>query len=120
MSLAYIVPLRLLADAPVSILRCCDVATNGDDRMSDFSLPPISGPDEGQTWLAAVVSSSDDAIISKDLNGIVQSWNAGATRVFGYTAQEMVGKPITTLFPRDRLDEEPKILERIRRGEPVD
>ncbi|RYD32672.1 MAG: PAS domain S-box protein [Verrucomicrobiaceae bacterium] len=68
----------------------------------------------------AIVSSSDDAIISKDLNGIVQSWNPSATRIFGYTEEEMVGRPITVLFPRDRLDEEPRILEQLRRGQRVD
>jgi PAS domain S-box-containing protein len=70
--------------------------------------------------LAAIVESSDDAIISKDLNGIIQTWNRGAERVFGYTAEEAVGKPVTILIPRDRMDEEPGILARIRRGEPID
>ncbi len=68
----------------------------------------------------AIVASSDDAIVSKDLNGIVQSWNQAAERMFGYTAAEMVGNSITILFPPDRLDEEPKILEQIRRGQRVD
>lgn len=70
--------------------------------------------------LAAIVESSDDAIISKDLNSIVMSWNAGATRLFGYTATEMIGRPIMLLMPPDRLDEEPSILDRIRRGERID
>ena len=69
---------------------------------------------------SAIVASSDDAIVSKDLNGIVQSWNPAAERMFGYSADEMIGKPITVLFPPDRLDEEPKILEQIRRGQRVD
>ena len=68
----------------------------------------------------AIVASSDDAIISKDLNGIVRSWNQAAERMFGYTAEEMVGNPITVLFPPDRLDEEPRILDQIRRGQRVD
>jgi PAS domain S-box-containing protein len=70
--------------------------------------------------LAALVESSDDAIVSKNLSGIVTSWNAGAEHVFGYTAAEMIGRPITLLLPRENLDEENRILERLRRGERVD
>jgi PAS domain S-box-containing protein len=70
--------------------------------------------------LAAVVDSSDDAIISKDLNGIVTSWNRGAERTFGYTVAEMIGQPILRMIPPDRGDEEPAILERLRRGERMD
>jgi PAS domain S-box-containing protein len=70
--------------------------------------------------LAAIVSSSEDAIVSKDLNGVISSWNAGAERLFGYTAQEAVGQPIMILIPLERHDEEPAILERIRRGEGID
>jgi PAS domain S-box-containing protein len=70
--------------------------------------------------LSAIIDSSDDAIISKDLNGIVTSWNKGAERLFGYTAAEMIGQPITILIPIDRQDEEPKILNRLGRGERVD
>ena len=67
--------------------------------------------------LAAIVQSSDDAIVSKDLNGIITSWNDGAQRLFGYTADEVIGKPVTILIPSDRQDEEVDILTRIRRGE---
>jgi two-component system, chemotaxis family, CheB/CheR fusion protein len=76
--------------------------------------------EEIQKHLAAIVSSSDDAIISKDLRGIIQSWNEGAKRLFGYTADEAVGKPVTLLIPPDRVDEERGILERIGRGETID
>ncbi len=70
--------------------------------------------------LAAIVDSSEDAIISKTLDGIIQSWNAAAERVFGYTAEEAVGRPITMLFPTDRLDEEDRIITRIRAGQRVE
>ena len=70
--------------------------------------------------LASIVESSEDAIISKDLNGIITSWNGGAERLFGYSSEEVIGKPITILIPADRIDEEPEIIERVRRGERVD
>jgi PAS domain S-box-containing protein len=71
-------------------------------------------------WLASIVESSDDAIVSKSLDGVITSWNRGAERVFGYTAEEAVGQPITIVIPQDRQDEERTILTRIRRGERVD
>ncbi|KFC61705.1 Signal transduction histidine kinase [Devosia sp. LC5] len=70
--------------------------------------------------LAAIVESSDDAILSKDVNGIIMSWNQGAERVFGYREDEVIGKPVTILIPQDRQDEEPRILARIRQGERID
>src|SRR3954468_19207557 len=70
--------------------------------------------------LIAIIESSEDGIISKDLNGIVRSWNPAAERIFGYTAAEMIGRPIDVLFPADRKDEEPGILDRLRRGDRVD
>jgi PAS domain S-box-containing protein len=76
-----------------------------------FSLPDL---------LSAIVDSSDDAIISKNLQGIVTSWNLGAERIFGYTAQEMIGQPIMRLIPAERQNEEPHILEKLCRGERVD
>jgi PAS domain S-box-containing protein len=68
--------------------------------------------------LAAIVENSADAILTKNLDGIVQTWNAAAEQLFGYSAQEMIGKPITMLIPPDRIDEEDQILERLRKGEP--
>ncbi|MFZ0709298.1 MAG: PAS domain S-box protein [Terrimicrobiaceae bacterium] len=70
--------------------------------------------------LAAIVESSEDAIVSKDLNGIVTSWNSGANRLFGYEAEEIIGKSITLLIPPERLCEEEGILARIRRGERIE
>jgi PAS domain S-box-containing protein len=70
--------------------------------------------------LASIVESSDDAIVSKNLDGIVTSWNWGAERVFGYTAQQAIGQPITIVIPQGRHDEERTILTRIRRGERID
>ena len=71
--------------------------------------------DEATARLAAIVVSSDDAIISKDLNGLITSWNIGAERMFGYTAEEVVGKPIGILMPPDRVSDAQAILRRIRR-----
>jgi PAS domain S-box-containing protein len=76
--------------------------------------------EEAAQKLAAIVLSSDDAIISKDLNSIITSWNRGAEVLFGYSAEEAIGKPVTMLIPDELPDEEPKILDRIRRGERVD
>jgi PAS domain S-box-containing protein len=70
--------------------------------------------------LAAIVESSDDAIVSKDLNGIIATWNGGAERLFGYAADEVIGKPVTVLIPIDRHHEEDLILSRLRRGERID
>jgi PAS domain S-box-containing protein len=90
--------------------------------MTDDTTPPPReeqlkhSPDQELAYLAAIVESSDDAIVSKDLNGIVRSWNAAAVRMFGYTAAEIVGKPIRLLIPADRQTEEDEILARLRQG----
>src|SRR2546423_1325371 len=76
-------------------------------------------PDEAARHLAALVASSDDAIISKDLDGIVRTWNTAAERIFGFTAQEMEGRSIRVTVPDDRQGEEDAVLARIRRGERV-
>ena len=78
-----------------------------DDSMNgENEIPPA----EAQARLAAIVESSDDAIVSKTLQGVITTWNNGAERIFGWTAAEVIGKPITIIIPPDRLDEEPKIL----------
>ncbi len=76
--------------------------------------------EEAQAWLAAIVESSDDAILSKTLEGIITSWNSGAERIFGYKAQEVVGKSITILIPPNLIDEESEILARLRQGKRID
>ncbi len=76
---------------------------------------------ENRSWyLAAIVESSDDAILSKDLDGIITSWNAAAERMFGYSAQEMIGQPVSRLFLPQQQDEFAQIMSRIHRGERVD
>lgn len=127
----------LSAGKAVSIEECAP--ENNEMHSYVWVKSPLAGPD-GSTaaiWgiatdvterqqleaaslrLAAIVESSDDAIISKDLNGIVTSWNQGAERIFGYTAAEMVGKPLSILMAPDRLDEMPRILDKIRGGDRV-
>ena len=76
--------------------------------------------EQARQRLVSIVESTDDAIISKDLDGVIVSWNPGAQLLFGYAAEEVIGKPITILIPADLQAEEPKILERIRRGERIE
>ncbi len=68
----------------------------------------------------AIIESSEDAILSKDLEGVILSWNQGAVRLFGFTPEEAVGRPVTIIIPLDRLDEEPAILGKIHRGERIE
>ncbi|EJZ18525.1 PAS domain S-box protein (plasmid) [Rhizobium sp. Pop5] len=75
---------------------------------------------DAAAFLAAIIESSDDAIVSKSLSGVIMTWNKGAERIFGYTADEVIGQPVTIIIPKDRLDEEPAILSRIQAGERVD
>ena len=75
---------------------------------------------DSQNRLALIVDSSQDAIIGKTLDGIVTHWNKGAEHIYGYTAAEMIGRPISVLAPKERQDEIPAILEKIRRGERVE
>ncbi len=96
--------------------------TGGINMLVDITARKNAQLDEQRAGqlLSAIVDSSDDAIISKNLNGIITSWNKSAERIFGYTADEIVGKPVTMLIPSDRLNEEPEIITRLKRGERVD
>ena len=82
--------------------------------------PDLKSPELAPYWLAALIESADDAIISKTLEGIITSWNKGAERIFGYTADEIVGKSVTILIPKDHEDEEPAILARLRAGDRIE
>ncbi len=82
-------------------------------------LTEIKKAEESRLRLAAIVEFSDDAIISKDLSGIIMTWNQGAERLFGYSAEEIIGEPVMKLIPADRYDEEPEILDRIRHGKHI-
>src|SRR4030095_14053519 len=93
----------------------------GAPQMTLLAIEAVSERQLAATAsLTAIVNSSDDAIIDKDLNGVISSWNKGAERLFGYKAQEAIGQSITMLIPPDRQDEEPEILARLKRGERVD
>ena len=92
--------------------------------MKENSLADVINSTAGQDaafFPRAIVDSSDDAIISKDLNGVIRTWNRSAERLFGYTAAEAIGQSVATLLiPADRQEEEPEILSRLRRGQRVD
>jgi PAS domain S-box-containing protein len=100
-------------------------AEAADDAVSDYKrkqdqVTDLKSPELAPYWLTALIESADDAIISKTLDGIITSWNHGAQRIFGYTAEEAIGKPVTMLIPPDHLDEEPAILARLRAGERIE
>jgi PAS domain S-box-containing protein len=116
------------------------IAKDGTERAIDDSAAPIRAETneisgvvlifrdvsearraaEADLRLSAIVESSDDAIIGKTLDGVIVSWNKGAERLYGYTAKEIVGKPLSTLIPPDHPDELPEIMERLKRGEHIE
>ena len=116
------------------------VAKNRTETTVEHNASPIRDPDgslsgvllvfrdvtiqrkarQASTHLAAIVEFSGDAIMTKNLDGVIQSWNASAERLFGYRPEEIIGKPVTTLFPPERLKEEDQILERLRIGRPAE
>ena len=90
------------------------------DALKTDQFADLKSPEMAPYWLAALIESADDAIISKTLDGIITSWNHGAQRIFGYTADEAIGKPVTMLIPDDHIDEEPAILARLRAGDRIE
>src|ERR1044072_9078039 len=80
----------------------------------------LKKPEAAKYWLAAIIGSAEDAVVSKTLDGIITTWNAGAERLFGYTAEEAIGMPVTMLIPDNHPDEEARILAKIRSGQRVE
>jgi PAS domain S-box-containing protein len=107
---------------PFPPLDACNEANPAvkDTGTAVFAVPEDRQAVEAAALLSAIVDSCDDAIISKNLDGIIMSWNPSAERLFGYTADEVIGQSIAILIPPERQDEEPKILEQLRRGNRVD
>ena len=90
------------------------------EKTSVLDQTNLKSPELALYWLTALIDSADDAIVSKTLEGIITSWNQGAERIFGYTAEEAIGQSITIIIPPDHLDEEPAILARLRAGERIE
>ncbi len=88
--------------------------------MNKISTLTISRLGESASYLAAIVECSDDAIVSKNMDGVITSWNVAAERIFGYTAEEAVGSPISLIIPPDRLSEEAEIMARLKNGQRID
>ena len=92
-----------------------------DQKRTEQALREVEErAEKGQAWLAAIVESSDDAIVSKSLDSRINSWNEGAVRLFGYSANEVIGKPITIIIPQELQHEEQEILAKIRQGKRIE
>jgi two-component system, chemotaxis family, CheB/CheR fusion protein len=101
----------------------CNLYDEGGEKIIQCNIRDIAErkrAEQTRARLAAIVEFSDDAIISTDLNGVINSWNAGAERLYGYTAQETIGQPVIIILPPERLEEESAILEHISRAERVE
>lgn len=109
---------RTILPHPRPIIDSSGKVIGGINILIDITERKIA--EEERARLAAIVQSTDDAIISKTLNGIITSWNPAAERLYGYKADEIVGKSITTIIPDDRFSEEDEIIARIRNGVPVE
>lgn len=92
---------------------------NSANNLVDWKTE-IQKPEASKYWLAAIIESAEDAVISKTLDGIITTWNVGAERIFGYTAEQAIGMPVTMLIPSNHPDEEPRILAKIRSGKRVE
>ncbi|HEU4931843.1 MAG TPA: PAS domain S-box protein [Pyrinomonadaceae bacterium] len=95
-------------------------ARSSNEKLYKGQFTDLRSPELAQYWLSALIESADDAIIGKTLDGIITSWNEGARRIFGYDADEVIGKPVTILIPEGHLDEEPTILTRLRAGKRIE
>lgn len=95
-------------------------AGSSKKRSDKNQFTNLKSPELAQYWLSSLIESADDAIISKTLDGIITSWNEGARRIFGYEADEVIGKPVTILIPEGHRDEEPAILARLRAGKRIE
>lgn len=107
-------------DAASAVHKLAGVESASEQQAAQKDAKQRRQIQETASLLSAIVESSDDAIISKTLAGIITSWNKGAERLFGYTADEAIGQPITIVIPQNRLAEEPEIIRRIQVGERVE
>ncbi|UDF05320.1 PAS domain S-box protein [Asticcacaulis sp. AND118] len=108
-------------DLSVTVSPICDETgrITGASKVAR-DITAVKQADRVSAYLAAIVDNSDDAVVSKDLNSIITSWNRGAERIFGFTAQEAVGQPVTLIIPTELRPQEDVIIAKVRRGERVD